>query len=181
MKARHLGPLLLFVGLGVALLAGLQRDPRELPSALLGKPLPVLELPALDDGAAPFASAGMRGRPWLLNVWASWCTPCQLEHPLLVRLARDQGAPLVGLNYKDSPEAARAWLRRLGNPFVANAADADGRAGIDLGVYGVPETFVIDRAGRVRLRHAGPLTEQVLRDQLMPLLRRLEQEGPGDA
>ena len=181
MKARYLAPLLLFLVLGAALFAGLQRDPAELPSALMGKALPALELPALDAGAPRFNTAAMKGRPWMLNVWASWCTPCQLEHPLLLQLARQQGVPLVGLNYKDSPDAARAWLQRLGNPFVANAADVDGRAGIELGVYGVPETFVVDRDGRVRMRHAGPLTEQVLRERLLPLLRELAREGHGDA
>jgi cytochrome c biogenesis protein CcmG/thiol:disulfide interchange protein DsbE len=171
---RFLLPLAVFLALGIALVAGLRRDPRELPSPLIGKPAPVFELPVLESSERKVRSSDMRGQVWMLNVWASWCGPCEIEHPLLVDFAGRSRVPLVGLNYKDKPEAARKWLQRLGNPYIATLVDAEGRAGIDLGVYGVPETFVIDRQGIVRFRQAGPLTRQVLDRQVLPLLRQLE-------
>jgi len=171
---RFLLPFGVFLAIGLALMAGLRRDPHELPSALVGKPAPAFELPVLEADGRTVRASDMRGKVWMLNVWASWCGPCQLEHPLLVDFARHTQVPVVGLNYKDKPEAARAWLQRLGNPYSATLADPEGRTGIDFGVYGVPETFVIDREGIVRYRQAGPLTAQALEQRLLPLLRQLE-------
>ncbi|MBB3176870.1 DsbE family thiol:disulfide interchange protein [Variovorax sp. Sphag1AA] len=178
---RFLLPLGVFLALAIALAAGLSRDPRALPSPLVGKPAPAFELPLLDNEARSLRSSDMQGKVWVLNVWASWCTPCQLEHPLLVDFASRTRVPVVGLNYKDQPAAARAWLQRLGNPYAATMTDLDGRTGIDFGVYGVPETFVIDRSGRVRFRHAGPMTPEVLEHTLTPLLLDLEREKDGHA
>jgi len=116
----------------------------------------------------------MKGRVWLLNIWASWCAPCREEHPLLVQLARSQAVPIVGLNYKDDPRSAQEWLLKLGNPYQANVVDRDGRASIDYGVYGVPETFIVDQAGIIRHKHIGPLTSEVWQKDLLPLIRKLQ-------
>ena len=178
---RFLVPLGVFLALAVALAAGLSRDPRALPSPLVGKPVPSFELPLLGADGPSLRSSELRGKVWLLNVWASWCTPCQVEHPLLVDFAARSQVPVYGLNYKDRPDAARAWLARLGNPYAATMADPEGRTGIDLGVYGVPETFVIDRGGVIRYRHAGPLTPEFLEHTLAPLLRELQGEKDGHA
>lgn len=177
---RFLLPLAVFLAIGVALMAGLRRDPHELPSALIGKPAPAFELPVLEADGRTVRASDMRGRVWMLNVWASWCGPCQLEHPLLVDFAARTKVPVVGLNYKDKPEAARAWLQRLGNPYSATLVDPQGRTGIDFGVYGVPETFVIDRDGIVRFRQAGPLTAEALEQRVLPLLRQLEKGRPDE-
>lgn len=172
-------PLGAFVGLALLLGVGLTLNPREVPSPFIGKPAPAFRLPALGDAATLRTPADWRGQVWVLNVWASWCAPCRDEHALLVQVAREQGAKgapllLVGLNYKDDARNADEWLRRLGNPYVATLRDADGRAAIDWGVYGVPETFVIDRAGTVRLKHVGPLTREVWARDVQPLLLRLQ-------
>jgi len=177
---RYLLPLAAFIALAVALAAGLRHDPRELPSPLVGKPAPAFVLPVLDTGAAaagPVTPQDLRGKVWMLNVWASWCTACRAEHTVLEDFAARTPVPLYGLNYKDDPKAARAWLREMGNPYAASLVDADGRVGIDYGVYGVPETFVIDRAGVVRYRQVGPITPEVLERKLLPLLRQLEADG----
>jgi len=159
----------------VALLAvGLTRDPREVPSPLIGKPAPAFDLPRLADASQRFTPAEMRGKVWLLNVWASWCVSCREEHPVLVEFARGKQAPLVGLNYKDPREDALKWLARFGDPYVLSAVDADGRIGIDYGVYGVPETYVIDRAGVIRYKQIGPVTPEVLAQKIVPLLKELE-------
>ena len=171
---RFLLPFAVFIAIGLALMAGLRRDPRELPSALVGKPAPAFELPVLEADGRTVRASDMRGKVWMLNVWASWCGPCQLEHPLIMDLAKQTRVPVVGLNYKDKPEAARAWLQRLGNPYSATLVDPDGRTGIDFGVYGVPETFVIDGEGIVRFRQAGPLTAEALEKRVLPLMRQLE-------
>ena len=171
---RFLLPFAVFIAIGLALMAGLRRDPRELPSALVGKPAPAFELPVLEADGRTVRASDLRGKVWMLNVWASWCGPCQLEHPLIMDLARQTRVPVVGLNYKDKPEAARAWLQRLGNPYSAALVDPDGRTGIDFGVYGVPETFVIDGEGIVRFRQAGPLTAEALEKRVLPLMRQLE-------
>jgi cytochrome c biogenesis protein CcmG/thiol:disulfide interchange protein DsbE len=173
---RFLLPFAVFIAIGLALMAGLRRDPRELPSALVGKPAPAFELPVLEADGRTVRASDLRGKVWMLNVWASWCGPCQLEHPLIMDLARQTRVPVVGLNYKDKPEAARAWLQRLGNPYSATLVDPDGRTGIDFGVYGVPETFVIDGEGIVRFRQAGPLTAEALEKRVLPLMRQLEME-----
>jgi cytochrome c biogenesis protein CcmG/thiol:disulfide interchange protein DsbE len=140
---------------------------------LIDKPVPPFKLPVL---AAPGQFVGpedMRGQVWLLNVWASWCVACQAEHPVLMDFARAQRTPLLGLNYKDRPDEALRWLAQHGNPYQRSLADRDGRVGIELGVYGVPETYVIDRAGRIRYRHTGAVTPELLRDTLIPMIGRL--------
>jgi cytochrome c biogenesis protein CcmG, thiol:disulfide interchange protein DsbE len=159
----------------VALLAaGLTLNPREVPSPLVGKPAPAFELPRLDNPAVKFTPEEMRGKVWLLNVWASWCVACREEHPVLVDFARAEHAPLVGLNYKDPREDAERWLRRYGDPYLVSAADRDGRIGIDYGVYGVPETYVIDRDGRIRYKQIGPVSEEVMQKRILPLIKELE-------
>ncbi|WP_256354389.1 MULTISPECIES: DsbE family thiol:disulfide interchange protein [unclassified Variovorax] len=167
-------PLAIFLVLALLLAVGLSRDPRRLPSALVGKPAPAIDLPLLEDPQARLQTDTLRGQVWLLNVWASWCAPCREELPVLQEAARRDGVALYGLNYKDQVDAARAMLSRNGNPYRASAVDGDGRIGIDYGVYGVPETFVIDREGRIRLRHPGPVTPDIWRDELMPLVRSLQ-------
>ncbi|MES2960416.1 MAG: DsbE family thiol:disulfide interchange protein [Pseudomonadota bacterium] len=170
-------PLLLFLVLLILLARGLTLDPRKLPSPLIGKPAPAFAVPRLDDAAGQLRPADMAGRVWLLNVWASWCAPCLEEHPALMALAQRGVVPIVGLNHKDTREAGRAWLQRHGNPYHASGFDGDGRTGIDFGVYGVPETYVIDRAGIVRFKHTGPLTRDVIEARIEPLLKKLEQAG----
>jgi len=167
-------PLAAFALLALLLGVGLTLKPREVPSPFIGKPAPAFSLPVLADPARSFAPESMRGQVWLLNVWASWCAPCRDEHPLLVALARETGVPIVGLNYKDDPRNAQEWLLRLGDPYQVSLVDRDGRAAIDYGVYGVPETFVIDRQGIVRFKHIGPLTREVWQRDLLPLVRRLQ-------
>lgn len=170
---RYLIPLGIFVVLAAFLGVGLKLDPREVPSPLVGKPAPAFTLPTLADPSASFSAEQMKGQVWVLNVWASWCVPCLAEHPYVTQLARLPGITVVGLNYKDKPEDAKRWLARHGDPYRAIAADADGRVGIDYGVYGVPETFVIDRQGVIRHKHIGPITPEALRDEILPVLRRL--------
>jgi cytochrome c biogenesis protein CcmG/thiol:disulfide interchange protein DsbE len=174
MKARLFIPLALFLGLAVLLGVGLTLKPREVPSPFIGKPAPAFSLPQLKAGAAAFDPTQMKGQVWVLNVWASWCAPCREEHPLLVEAARNQVVPLVGLNYKDDPRNAEEWLRKLGDPYQSIAVDRDGRVGIDYGVYGVPETFVIDREGIVRMKHIGPLTAEVWSKDVLPLVKKLK-------
>jgi len=181
---RFLLPLGVFLAMVVALAAGLRHDPRELPSSLVGRPAPAFVLPVLaQSGPAAnqkgqtFDPASLRGKVWMLNVWASWCTACRAEHPVLLDMAAQTHVPLYGLNYKDSRGAALDWLQRMGDPYAASLVDAEGRVGIDLGVYGVPETFVIDAAGVVRYRQVGPVTQQVLEQKLLPLLKALEAGG----
>lgn len=168
-------PLALFAALAgyfaLALFSG--RDPRELPSALLDKPMPVIDLPSLGDGPRLTTDA-LRGQVTVLNFFASWCAPCRVEHPLLIRLARQERVRLVGIAYKDRPEDSRRFLAELGDPYQATGIDRDGRAGIEFGLYGVPETYVIDRAGHIRKRFVGPLTPALVERELLPLLRTLE-------
>ncbi|MFS8976350.1 DsbE family thiol:disulfide interchange protein [Cupriavidus necator] len=178
---RFLLPLAAFLALAVALAAGLRHDPRELPSPLVGKAAPAFRLPLLEPEGRTLASADMRGEVWLLNVWASWCAACRTEHPVLVDFAARSPVPLYGLNYKDKSGAARDWLQRLGNPYAASLVDADGRVGIDYGVYGVPETFVIDQQGVVRYRQVGPVTREVLERKLIPLIEQLRKNGDSHA
>ncbi len=172
-------PLLVFAGLAslfwLALHGG---DPSTLPSALIGKPVPQFTLPPIEGLATPGGAQGFAtsdlaiGTPIVVNVWASWCVPCHEEHPLLLALAKQPGVRLYGINYKDDPAAARRFLGRYGNPFERLGADRSGRVAIDWGVYGVPETYVITGDGRIALRLVGPLTEDAIRDQLLPLLQQ---------
>ena len=170
---RFLIPLALFIGLVVFLAIGLRRDPHEVPSPLINKAAPAFQLPQLHEQAKTFSPQEMRGKVWLLNVWASWCVSCREEHPLLLELARSRAVPLYGLNYKDQRNDAISWLDELGNPYLLSAADLDGRVGIDYGVYGAPETYLIDRDGIIRFKHIGPLTPDVMQTKLLPLARDL--------
>ena len=167
-------PLAVFVVLVGFLAAGLTRDPREVPSPLIGKPAPAFTLAQLHDPDKTLAPADLRGQVWLLNVWASWCVSCRVEHPLLLELSKAGVVPVVGLDYKDKPDEGRAWLAQHGDPYRVSAQDVDGRAGIDWGVYGVPETFVIDKNGTIRYKHIGPVTAEALQKTIVPLVRELQ-------
>jgi cytochrome c biogenesis protein CcmG, thiol:disulfide interchange protein DsbE len=168
-------PVVLFVAVGIGLAVGLTRDPSVLPSVLIDKEVPAFDLPPLEGTNGPgFSSEDLDGQVSLVNVFASWCVPCRVEHPIFVRLA-EQGVPIYGINYKDQPAKARAWLDELGNPFKRIGADTDGRVAIDWGVYGVPETFVVDREGRIRHRHVGPLQARDLEQTILPMLAELSE------
>ena len=171
MRWLFLAPLLLFAIVAGYFAVGLPRDPGTLPSALLDKPAPDFDLPPLLPGKPGLASSDLKGAPVLVNVWASWCVPCRAEHPVLTRLGRE--VPIFGLNYKDKPEDARRFLVELGDPYRRIGTDPSGRVGIDWGVYGVPETFVVDAEGRIRHRHVGPLTEKVVAETIRPLMKSL--------
>lgn len=171
-------PLALFAALAGFLAKGLTLDPAELPSPLIDKPAPAFSVARLaremgQPSPGEFSSAELDGQVWVLNVWASWCGPCVQEHPFLVALAQNRPVPVVGLNYKDEPADAQAWLARLGDPFTHLLDDRHGDVGLDWGVYGVPETFVIDHEGRVRYKHVGPVDEKALVDTLIPLIDQL--------
>lgn len=168
-------PVALFVAVGIGLALGLTRDPSVLPSVLIDKEVPTFDLPPLEGADRPgFSSEDLEGQVSLVNVFASWCVPCRVEHPILVRLAQ-QGVAIYGINYKDQPAKARAWLDELGNPFKAIGADTDGRVAIDWGVYGVPETFVVDREGRIVHRHVGPLQARDLERTILPMVAELSE------
>lgn len=191
---RFMIPVAFFVILVVFLAIGLTLDPREVPSPLVGKPAPPFKLQQLVDADKPFSPKDMQGKVWLLNVWSSWCVSCRKEHPLLVAFARQGGLPIVGLSYKEvrgdgaidasklSPDdelkmtrgRATSWLVERGNPYVLVALDVDGRVGIDYGVYGVPETYVIDKAGIIRYKQIGPITPDALDKKILPLVKELE-------
>ena len=159
-------PLLAFLVLAVFLFRGLSLDPTALPSARIGQPLPAFSLPALESGEQ-LSPASLEGEPALLNVWATWCYSCRVEHPYLLQLA-DRGVAIYGLNYKDDASKARAWLGELGDPYRQTVVDSEGSLGLDLGVYGAPETYVIDASGVVRYRHVGVVNEQVWNEVLAP-------------
>lgn len=166
-------PLLLFLGLAGWFALGLTRDPSVLPSNMIDKPVPAFDLPPVADSLPGLKAADLKGKAQLVNIFASWCAPCRVEHPVLMRLAGELKVPLVGIAYKDKPEATRAFLDQLGNPFSAVGQDRDGRVGIDFGVYGVPETYVVDRDGRIRYRHVGPLMPADVEEKILPLMREL--------
>lgn len=170
---RFLIPLGVFVVLLVFLAIGLTLNPRDVPSPLKDKPAPAFTLPQLAAADKNFSPADLKGKVWLLNVWASWCVSCRQEHPLLVAFSKEGSLPIVGLNYKDQRADANKWLAALGDPYVFSAVDADGRVGIDYGVYGVPETYVIDKAGVIRMKHTGPITPESLKKQILPLVAEL--------
>jgi cytochrome c biogenesis protein CcmG/thiol:disulfide interchange protein DsbE len=170
---KFLIPLGLFLVLVLFLGAGLRLDPKEVPSPLIGKPAPEFSLESLDSPSLTIAKADLLGKVWMLNVWASWCAACREEHPALVEFGRKNAVPMYGLNYKDERAAGLRWLANFGNPYTHSLYDRDGRVGIDWGVYGVPETFIIDKNGTVRFKHIGALTPEVIRTRIEPLVRQL--------
>ncbi len=171
---KYLLPLALFLVLVGFFAVGLKLDPREVPSPLIDKPAPAFKLPVLNEAGKTFSPEEMRGQVWLLNVWASWCGACREEHPLLMEMSRSGALPIVGLDYKDTDAEGSGVLSQAGNPYKLVATDADGRVGIDYGVYGVPETYVIDKAGIIRYKQIGPMTEEALRDKIIPLVKGLQ-------
>lgn len=172
---KFLWPLIGFVALLGLLAVGLNLDPREVPSPLVGKPAPDFTLPQLQAPGQQFSPKDMRGKVWLLNVWASWCVSCREEHPILVELARSGQVPLIGMDYKDQNPDALAWLKDRGDPYQLTAVDKDGRVGINYGVYGVPETYVIDKQGVIRYKQIGPVTPEALEKKILPLVKELNQ------
>ena len=177
LRARFLIPLVVFAVMVAFLGVGLRLDPREVPSPLIDKPAPPFALPQLHAPGETFSQKDMLGKVWMLNVWASWCVACREEHAHLVDLARTGAVPIYGLNYKDERAEGIAWLERFGNPYQLSAYDRDGRIGIDYGVYGVPETYLIDKAGVIRYKRIGIVTPEIVRDKLLPLVKELNGNG----
>ena len=171
---RFLIPLGIFIVLVGFLAVGLKLDPREVPSPLIGKPAPDFKLALLSDPAKELSPADLRGKVWLFNVWASWCASCRQEHEVLLDLSRQGIVPIYGMDYKDQPAAAQAVLNQYGNPYVETVVDLDGRVGINYGVYGVPETYLIDRSGIIRYKHTGPVSPDVLSRKILPLVKELQ-------
>jgi len=174
---RYVLPLGSFLVLAVLLGIGLGLDPREVPSPLVGKTAPHFELPQLHRADEQFSEKDMRGKVWILNVWASWCVACREEHPVLVALSKSGVIPIVGLNYKDQREDGTAWLARLGDPYLLSAYDEQGKVGIDYGVYGVPETYVIDKQGVIRYKRIGIVTPGIVKEKILPLVGELNREN----
>jgi cytochrome c biogenesis protein CcmG/thiol:disulfide interchange protein DsbE len=173
---KYLLPFLLFIALAVFLALGLKLNPKDIPSPLIDKPAPAFSLPILGIPEKKLSNQDLQGQVWLLNVWASWCVSCREEHPVLLQFAQQSSVTLVGLNYKDQADAAIEWLSKLGNPYTVSLMDSEGRTGIDYGVYGVPETFVIDKRGVIRYKHTGAVTADDLEKVFMPLINQLEAE-----
>ncbi len=172
--AKFLIPLAIFIVLAIFLGRGLSLDPKDIPSPLIDKPAPVFSLSQLDKPSETISTEKMLGQVWILNVWASWCVACRDEHPVLVEFSKTGVVPIYGLNYKDKREPALAWLGQLGNPYTASIFDENGRVGIDFGVYGVPETFVIDKQGVVRYKKTGPVTQETIQTKILPLVKKLQ-------
>jgi cytochrome c biogenesis protein CcmG, thiol:disulfide interchange protein DsbE len=171
--SRYLIPLAIFGVMVIFLYVGLNNDPHLVPSPLINKSAPTFQLPQLQDPSKSFSAKEMRGKVWLLNVWASWCIPCREEHPVVMKLSKSGIVPVYGLNYKNKREEALEWLSDFGNPYVVIASDLDGRVGIDYGVYGVPETYLIDRDGVIRFKQIGPLTPDIVETKILPLVKDL--------
>jgi cytochrome c biogenesis protein CcmG/thiol:disulfide interchange protein DsbE len=171
---RFVIPLVAFVVLGAFLYKGLHMDPHQVPSPLIGKPAPEFRLTQVADPGKSLSRDELLGKVWLLNVWASWCVSCREEHPVLVEFAKTGVVPIYGLDYKDTRDEALKWLGALGNPYQASLFDQDGRVGIDYGVYGVPETYVIDKSGTIRYKQIGPITPEILEEKIVPLVRKLD-------
>lgn len=179
MTSRHflyLLPLLVFLGLSVYFAIGLGKDPSKLPSALIDKPVPQFDLPPLLEDLPGLATADFGGEVVMVNVFASWCIPCRLEHPLITKLADDGILPIFGINYKDEKADATAWLKELGNSYTRIGWDLSGRVGIDWGVYGVPETYIIGKQGRIRYKYVGPIYREMLDETLIPIILELQAE-----
>jgi cytochrome c biogenesis protein CcmG, thiol:disulfide interchange protein DsbE len=170
---KFLIPIGMFALLGILLAYGLKLDPRKIPSPLIDKPLPAFSLPTLENPKKSLANADLKDKVVLVNVWASWCVACKQEHPVLLALSRDKQVPIIGLNYKDRREDAAHMLKVEGNPYDVSIMDADGRVGIDWGVYGVPETFVVDKQGVIRYKQIGPITPEAWEKTLLPLIQKL--------
>jgi len=170
---RFVLPIAIFAALVALLAVGLTLDPRKVPSPLIGKPAPHFELPLLQEAKQTFTERDMLGKVWILNVWASWCVSCREEHPVLLELATSGAVPVYGLNYKDKREDGLAWLKGMGDPYKVSIFDFDGKVGIDYGVYGVPETYVIDKLGVIRYKCIGPLTAQIVKEKVLPLVQEL--------
>jgi cytochrome c biogenesis protein CcmG, thiol:disulfide interchange protein DsbE len=166
-------PLLVFIVRGILLVRALQLDPAEMPSALLDRPLPEFELQSLQDPERILSRDDVLGQKMLINVWATWCPSCKVEHPWLVKIAQQYGVKIIGLNYKDERQAALGWLQRYEDPFAVSVYDVEGRLGLDMGVYGAPETFVVDSAGIIRFKHVGVIDESVWQDVLLPVLQEI--------
>lgn len=171
---RFLLPLAVFIVLVGFLLVGLNLNPRQVPSPLIGKPAPEFKLQQLHESEKTLTSKDNLGKVWLLNVWASWCVACREEHPLLVELANSGIVPVYGLNYKDERDDALRWLNQFGDPYSVSIVDPEGRTGIDYGVYGVPETYVIDKSGVIRYKQIGPVTVEALEKKILPLVKELQ-------
>ena len=174
---RYLIPLVIFIVLAVFLAIGLTRDPHELKSVLINKPAPTFRLPQLKAADKMISNEDMRGKVWLLNVWASWCIACREEHPYLLEYAKSGVVPIYGLNYKDRREDALATLDELGDPYTVSAVDFDGRVAIDFGVYGAPETYVIDQGGTIRFKYVGPMMPDVWKEKILPVVQELNRQG----
>ncbi|MDX1488710.1 MAG: DsbE family thiol:disulfide interchange protein [Acidiferrobacterales bacterium] len=172
-RAVFVVPILVFLGISALLAIGLFLDPREVPSPLIGKPVPDFKLPPVQGRTLGLSAEDLKGEVSLVNVFASWCVACREEHPLLMRLSQQRIVPIHGLNYKDAPKDATDWLDRLGDPYTRTGADISGRVGIDWGVYGVPETFVIDRSGRIAYKHIGPISPRDWEEKMAPLVEQL--------
>ena len=170
---RFILPLAVFALLVFFLWRGLRLDPHQVPSPLIDKPAPGFALTRLDDANTTIRRDDMLGKVWMLNVWASWCVACREEHPTLVAFSKTKAVPIIGLNYKDTRAEGLGWLSQFGNPYDASVFDQNGRVGIDFGVYGVPETFVIDKRGIIGFKHFGPLTPEVVQTRIQPLLKEL--------
>ena len=173
---RYLLPLTIFLGITVLFIYGLQNDPRYIPSPLINQSAPEFNLPTLHEPELNIKMDALKGKVSLLNVWASWCAACRIEHPILNNAVRNYDIKLYGLNYKDSRSEALIWLKDLGNPYIESAYDKDGVVGIDYGVYGVPETFIIDKQGIIRYKHIGPINNEQFDNIIMPMIRNLEEE-----
>jgi cytochrome c biogenesis protein CcmG/thiol:disulfide interchange protein DsbE len=171
--SRFVIPLVLFVVLVVFLAIGLGRDPHRLPSALLNKPAPDFALPELRQPTRIVSPKEMRGKVWLLNVWGSWCQGCREEHPFLIEIAKTRAVPIYGLSWKDKREDALAVLAELGDPYVLNMSDFDGRVAIDYGITGAPETYLIDKNGMIRYKEPGQLTPEIMKNKILPLVQEL--------
>jgi cytochrome c biogenesis protein CcmG/thiol:disulfide interchange protein DsbE len=167
-------PLGLFIVLVVFLAIGLTRDPHEIPSPFIGKAAPAFTAPRLHEPGQQFSAKDMLGQVWLLNTWASWCVACRQEHPILMAFAKTKTLPIIGLDNKDQEADGKKWLASFGNPYDLSVTDRDGRIGIDYGVYGVPESFLIDKAGVIRYKQIGPVTEEALKKIILPLIRELQ-------